>query len=141
MKLVVDANILFAILIKNGTTSEIAIDSEFELFAPQYIYEEFQKYKEFLREKTRRNNDNFDETLILLKNIVKTIPKEEIMPYMKKAQKISPDKKDTQYFALALKLNCCIWSNDKILKQQSKIKIYDTKDMIKLSEQRKTYKP
>jgi predicted nucleic acid-binding protein len=131
MKLVVDANILFAILIKQAITSEIAINSEFELFVPQYIYEEFQKYQELLREKIHRNENDFNETIILIKNIVKTIPKEEIMPYMKRAQIICPDKKDMQYFALAIKLNCAIWSNDKILKQQNKIKIYSTEDLIR----------
>ena len=50
------------------------------------------------------------------------------------AERISPDPKDTSYFALALKLNCPIWSNDKKLKEQNKIKIYSTEEIVKFFE-------
>ena len=33
------------------------------------------------------------------------------------------------YFALALKLNCGLWSNDKELKKQSKVKILNTNEV------------
>ena len=48
---------------------------------------------------------------------------------MGEAEKISPGLKDTQYLALALKLNCAIWSNDKKLKKQDKVKIFSTEDL------------
>ena len=48
------------------------------------------------------------------------------------AEKITPDPNDAEYFALALKLGCGIWSNDKKLKEQDKIKIYSTSDLIEL---------
>lgn len=72
MDIVVDANILFAVLIKEGITAEI------------------------------------------------------------QAEEISPDKDDTLYIALAMKLKCPIWSNDKDLKKQSEVKIYSTKDIIEI---------
>lgn len=59
------------------------------------------------------------------------IPKEEIEPFIEEAEKISPDERDVLYFALALKLKCGIWSNDKKLKKQSKIKIYSTEELLK----------
>jgi predicted nucleic acid-binding protein len=40
------------------------------------------------------------------------------------------DEKDTHYVALALKLNCPIWSNDTDLKKQNKVKIYNTKELL-----------
>ena len=36
-----------------------------------------------------------------------------------------------KYFALALKLNCPIWSEDKALKKQSKVKVYSTSELLK----------
>ena len=48
---------------------------------------------------------------------------------MDEAKKLSPDPKDTEYLALALKLNCAFWSNDKKLKTQNKIKVYSTEDL------------
>ncbi|PIN85274.1 MAG: hypothetical protein COV47_03030 [Candidatus Diapherotrites archaeon CG11_big_fil_rev_8_21_14_0_20_37_9] len=43
-------------------------------------------------------------------------------------KKISPDPKDVPYFALALKLRCPIWTNDKLLKKQKKVKIISTSE-------------
>ena len=36
------------------------------------------------------------------------------------------------YFALALKLNCAIWSNDKKLKEQNKIQVCSTHELSKI---------
>ena len=43
---------------------------------------------------------------------------------------ISPDADDTAYIALALHLNCPIWSNDKKLKKQDKVKVITTKELL-----------
>ncbi|MHA2473510.1 MAG: PIN domain-containing protein, partial [Promethearchaeota archaeon] len=48
MDLVVDANILFAALIKDNITSELLLKREFHLFAPEFIFEEFEKYRDYL---------------------------------------------------------------------------------------------
>ena len=52
--------------------------------------------------------------------------------FQKEAEKISPGLKDTQYLALALKLNCAIWSNDKKLKEQDKVKVYSTNELLQV---------
>ena len=49
-----------------------------------------------------------------------------------KQKKISPDINDTEYFALALKLKCSIWSNDKKLKKQNKVKVYSTEEIVRV---------
>ena len=50
---------------------------------------------------------------------------------MEKARKISPDEKDTVYLALALKLRCGLWSNDKDLKEkQNSVQVYSTEELI-----------
>ena len=54
MDLVVDANILFAALIKEDITSELIFKLRLHLFAPEFILEEFEKYKEELKNKTGR---------------------------------------------------------------------------------------
>ena len=62
---------------------------------------------------------------------IKLIPYEGFQPFMKEAEQISPDTKDTEYLALAMKLKCAVWSNDKKLKTQDKVKIYSTEDLKK----------
>ncbi|MBI4895257.1 MAG: hypothetical protein HY831_02060 [Candidatus Aenigmarchaeota archaeon] len=51
---------------------------------------------------------------------------------MEEVEKIFPDHNDIKYFALALKLNCGIWTNEKILKEQNKIPIYSTEELINI---------
>ena len=65
----------------------------------------------------------------IIQRRIRLIPYEEFEPFMEEAEKISPDLKDTQYLALALKLNCAIWSNDKKLEKQDKVKIFSTEDL------------
>ena len=48
-----------------------------------------------------------------LNEIITIIPLEEFSRYLDEAEKISPDPDDIIYFALALKLKCGLWSNDK----------------------------
>lgn len=131
MKLIVDANILFAALIKEGSTAELLISDKLQLFAPEFLFTEFAKYEELILKKTHRSPEEFNEFLELLKEQITIVPKKEITPYLDKADKISPDPKDTIYLALALALKASVWSNDKKIKQdQNKIIILSTEEVI-----------
>lgn len=129
MDLVIDSNILFAALIKESTTSEILF--KHTLYAPEFIFEEFRKYKEYLKGKTKRTGEEFGDLFDLFERNVILIPKEEIELSISEAEKISLDEKDVLYLALALKLKCGIWSNDKKLKAQKIVKVYSTEELLK----------
>lgn len=131
MILVIDSNILFASLLKDSGTSDILF--KHKLYAPEFIFEEFRKYREYLKGKTKRTEENFNELFDLFERNVTLIPKEEIESFVERAEKISPDQKDVPYLALALKLNCSLWSNDMDLKEkQNTIQVYSTEDLIKM---------
>lgn len=130
MKLVIDANIIFALLIKEGKTSSIFFNLLLDLYSPEFVLEEIEKHKNEILNKTKRSEEEFYKIFKLIKEIITIIPEKEIIDFINKAKQISPDIDDTIYFALALKLNCPIWSNDKKLKEQNKIKIYSTKEII-----------
>jgi len=49
---------------------------------------------------------------------------------LKEAKSISPDPDDSDFFALALKLNCPIWSEEKKLKKQLEVKVVNTSELI-----------
>ncbi len=133
MDLVVDANILFASLIKSSITSDILFEDNLHLYTPEFILEEFEKYKEFIKNKTERTGDEFDTFFSLLQRRITIVPSEEIEPFLEKAGKISPDVKDISYVALALKMNISIWSNDKKLKEkQDLVKVYSTEDLVEI---------
>tara|TARA_Y100000310_G_scaffold333493_1_gene411165 strand:+ start:1010 stop:1414 length:405 start_codon:yes stop_codon:yes gene_type:complete len=134
MKVIVDANILFAALVKEGKTIEILLNPYFTIYAPEFLFEEFEKYKNEILRKTHRTQEAFTEIFEILKEIITIIPKEEYENKTKIAKEISPDPNDADYFALAFELNCVIWSNDKDLKNQNSIKVYSTQDMLELLE-------
>jgi predicted nucleic acid-binding protein len=139
MRLVVDANILFAALIKEGLTAELLISDKLQLFAPEFLFQEFSKYNDLILKKTHRSRKEFNQLLDILKEQITIIPKKEITPFMDRAEKISPDPKDTVYLALALALNSNIWSNDKKLKQgQETIIVFSTKELIEKTNILKT---
>jgi predicted nucleic acid-binding protein len=132
MMLVVDANILFSALIKNSVTAKLLFEESFNLCTPEFIIEEFFKYEAMLIKKTSRTKEEFIQIMHALKEVITVVPKEEYSKLMKEAEAISPDKKDALYFALALKLRCGIWTNDKRLQGQKKVKIYSTRDVMQL---------
>ncbi|MBT5021735.1 hypothetical protein HOK51_08535 [Candidatus Woesearchaeota archaeon] len=76
MDLIVDANILFAALIKKGITEDLFFKEQFRFFAPEYIFEEFDKYKELILSKTDRTDIDFEKFIKILKKKIKLIPNE-----------------------------------------------------------------
>jgi predicted nucleic acid-binding protein len=130
MNLVLDANILFAALIKNSTTTKLLFNSNLNLYTSKFIFEEFEKYKSLILKKTKKSEKELEIIMNILKEIICVISIDDYFDYVEKAKEISPDPKDVDYIALALKLNCSIWSNDKELKHQNIVKIYSTKDIL-----------
>ncbi len=132
MILIIDANILFSALIKNSLTAELIFNEDFKLYTCEFIIDEFFKYEKEIMKKTHRTKEQFITIMHQLRDIITVIPKEEYSHLIDEAEKISPDPKDIMYFALAMKLNGSIWSNDKILKKQDKVKIYLTNEIMQL---------
>ena len=136
MDFVVDDNVIFAALIKEDSFAYTLLFSDaFHIFTPEYIFTELEKHKDELLEKTERTTEEFFRLVETLKRRINIIPLEELVPYVEEAEKLTPDPDDMAYFALALKLNCAIWSNDKKLKVQDKIKVYNTHELSKISGQ------
>ncbi len=132
MILVIDANILFSALIKDSLTAELIFNEDLKLYACEFIIEEFFKYEKEIMKKTHRTREQFITIMHQLRDIITVVPKEEYYHLIAEAEKFSPDTKDVMYFALAMKLNGSIWSNDKLLKNQDKIKVYLTSEVIQL---------
>lgn len=134
MDLVIDANILFSILIKKGKTEELLFKDTIHLFAPEFLLDEFEKYRTYIKKKTKRTDKDFDRLMRILSERINFIPNEETENLISKVKKICPDKNDVDYFALALKLNCSVWSNDKALKNQKKIIVISTEELLEKIE-------
>src|SRR3989344_2944023 len=132
MLLVVDMNILFSFFKKHTFTRKLLSNPNLELYSPIYAIDELNKYSQELISKSKINTGTFELYKKVLSWFIKFMPVSEYKEFKDKADSISPDPNDTQYFALALKLNCPIWSNDKKLKEQSEIKVLNTSELIEL---------
>jgi predicted nucleic acid-binding protein len=130
MDLVVDANVLFSALIKDSLSYALLCSGKFHLFTPEYVFTEFEEHKNELLEKTERTPEEFLKLVEILKRRINIVPHEELIPFVEEAERITPDPDDMAYFALALKLKGAIWSNDKKLKSQQKIKVFNTSELF-----------
>ena len=116
MDLVVDANEIFAALIKESKTHELIFDERLHLFTTEFFFTEFNKHSKEIQKKTGKTEEELNQLLDVLKKKIILVPLEELLPYVDEAEKISPDPDDVAYIALALKLKCAIWSQDRKLK-------------------------
>lgn len=74
MDLVIDANILFSLLIKKGKTEELLFKDTINLFAPEFLFDEFEKYRDYIKKKTKRKDSEFDTLMITLRKRIRIIP-------------------------------------------------------------------
>ena len=133
MDLVVDANEIFAALIKESKTHELIFDERLHLFTTEFFFTEFNKHSKEIQEKTGKTEEELNNLFDVLKKKIVLIPLEELLPYVDEAEKISPDPDDVAYIALALKLKCAIWSQDRKLKgKQNKVQVYSTEDLVRM---------
>lgn len=134
MIVVVDANELFSLLIKGTEYSEeILVSNKLQLIAPELLLIEFSNNKEEVLSKTHRTSEEFNKLLSIFERRIKFIPEEEFKEFISNACKIFPEhSKDAPYLALALKFNCVLWSEERLLKKQDKIKVLNTRELITL---------
>lgn len=125
MKLVVDANVLFAVLIREGKTSELFFREDVECYAPDFLLEELKKYRLLIEAKS---DLNVEVAILRVFSRITVVPIDEI----DQAYSIisSPDPNDIPYLALAKHLNCSLWSNDKRLKEQKEVVVYTTQELM-----------
>ncbi len=118
MEIVLDSNILFSALISG---KEVYIDmlKSFNVYVPDFIFNELDKYEERIIKKTKLR----DEFLIFVKELfseMTVIPKLAISRdsydnALKLCNDIDP--KDTAFLALSIEFNIPLWTNDKKLIQ------------------------
>ncbi|HLD03127.1 MAG TPA: putative toxin-antitoxin system toxin component, PIN family [Candidatus Nanoarchaeia archaeon] len=133
MEVVVDANILISALIKDGYTRKLLFDRKFVFYAPSFLLEEATKYMPYICMKTGLSENDLRAMLDLIVSLrINIVDDNEIEDIVPSALSISPDPNDALYFAVAMKLNCCLLSNDKKLKNQNRVKVYSAEEISRL---------
>lgn len=133
MQIVLDSNILFSALIRDAKTRKIILEyPDFFLF-PSFIFIEMEKYKEEIIQKSGMKKEEFNKLLHLLLEKVIIIPDELLLVHKKEALELveNIDINDVLFMAAALAYpGSILWSDDKALKKQSKVKVLNTKEII-----------
>lgn len=114
MEIVVDTNFIISALLKNGVTRKILFLAPFEFYSLSYARSEIEKHKKELIRKSKLEE-----------------------PYKNKAIEIMTDIdiSDAPFIALALHLDCSIWSNDGHFKKQHHVKVYSTEGIKELLQE------
>ena len=134
LELVVDANVLFSALIKDGVTRRLLINSGWRFYAPEFIFEEIRKHSNYLSNKIGTSKSSLWQMLeeFLMYADIQIIPFSEFREFYIKFRKISPDINDAHYLALAAKFSCAVWTNDKELQKQSDVRICTTNELFEI---------
>ncbi|MFH1849354.1 MAG: PIN domain-containing protein [archaeon] len=129
VKLVVDANVLFAMAKPSSAANELVSRFSLKLLAPDFSFYELIKYKKDL---VNKSGESFDSIIELLKEKVAFL---EVGHYASEIKKLSAeisDPKDIVYLALAYRTGVPIWSNDKHFKEQDMVEVFTTRELIEL---------
>lgn len=134
MRLVVDANVIVSSLLRGGVPFKVfALNSllnRFEFVAPDFLISETEKHKKELLRETKLPNNIFFDTMDFLVEEISIVPAEEFKESVPMAEKmLSKHIKDVPYLALALKLNCPIFSGDKVLKRLSPVRVCSPREL------------
>ena len=135
MIVVVDVNVLISALIRNSTTREIILKSEFDFCFPETSLEKIRKYKGYIKEKSGLSDLEFLKLFYHLIKVLRIIPEEEILRNWDGAKRIMGhiDTEDVTIIATALgQEESVVWSNDKHFDEQNKVITLKTKDVVKL---------
>ncbi len=135
MRLVVDANVVVSSLLSGGIPFKVfALNrslNRFEFLAPDFLLSETEKHSEELIRETKLPEDIFFDTMGFLFEEINIAPAEEIKEFVPTAEKmLSGHLKDVPYLALALKLECPIFSGDKVLKRLSPVRVCSPRELL-----------
>ncbi len=133
MELVVDANILLAGFIRTAVTRELLLDPRLRLHAPEHLIYETRKHllgSGGLRQRIGLPAGQIEKIwFVLTQNIESHVQADYLRTYAA-ALKLAPHPEDAPYLALALSMGIPVWSNDKGMKAQGRVKVFTTQEVL-----------
>jgi predicted nucleic acid-binding protein len=139
--LVADTNVLLSALLRDDTFHSMLIKSGyFRIYYPEYGLKELEAHKRYILSKRARalQRQSIEYALKYILESVIVVPDELYSSKMEEAYNLMKDidEKDTTFLALALQLNCPIWSNDKHFMKQNAADVLTTVEIAGLMNRR-----
>jgi len=132
LKVVADTNELFSFFNRKSLARDLSLSEALDVYSPVYALEELEKHKEKILQVFSLSIEQYRLILRLLHTVVVFVELDEYKEHLKEAGKISPDPDDVDFFALALKLSCPLWSEDRRLAGQGKVRVIATNELKRL---------
>ncbi len=136
MKLVIDTNVILKALIRNSKVRVILLNPNHRFCVPEDAIEETERYLPLIVKKTGLSAGEIKFVLDILLTNIQVIPLQDVVSKWNEAAEIMApiDIEDASFIAVALvQQSDGIWSDDKHLKRQSRITVWNTKEIIKLA--------
>jgi len=123
MKVIVDTNIMFSILLKDKSKERdvLFLSEDLEFFSCRFAIVELFKHKEKISKFSKLTEDEILTSLYRLLKIINFYNEDLISrEVLKKAYELCSgiDEKDTLFVALTLEINGYLWTGDKKLKEE-----------------------
>lgn len=135
MKLVLDTNVILKALIKDSAVRGVILSPKHEFLIPDHAIEETRKHLDVVEEKSGLSKKEINSVLDTLLTNIEVIPAAKILSKWKEAEDVMAtiDQGDTPFVAAAMSTPCDgIWSDDKDLGRQKKVRVWTTKEVLKL---------
>lgn len=135
MKLVVDSSVLIAALMRDSAVRELLLNPFLEFYVPEHCFEEIERHVDEISKRSALSVQNVYLLLGILLASVQVVPAESILEWIGEAEKIMGkiDMDDVPFVALALSfLNDGIWTEDRHFLKQRRVKVWLTRDLLKL---------
>jgi predicted nucleic acid-binding protein len=130
--IVVDANILFGALLREGTTRRLLLYGGLNLHTPETIWAEFGRNRAYLVQRSRAPEDAFDLLVEALRDRISAVPLAPIRERLREAEEClgNADMLDAPYVAAALALGAALWTHDKRLRAKAPVPLVSTADVV-----------
>ena len=76
MKFVIDTNVLFSAIIRKSITRKVILSDVFELYVPEYLFEEINRHKGLILRKAKISEDDFIALITLFQKHVMIVKKD-----------------------------------------------------------------
>ena len=132
MRLMLDANILFAALLRDGTARRLLLEGDLDLHTPEWIWDEMTRNRAWLVAKSGANLASLELLTGLLRDAVHDVPAAVTDRFLDQAlRQVGPrNSADAPYVATALALDATLWTQDKTLAKSSKITVVTTAELV-----------
>ena len=132
MRVTVDANILFACLIRDSATRRLVLNPTLTLFAPEFLKDELAAHIIEIKEKSGMNDEELLRMIQMVFAQIAFVPDKDLKPFLHPAASLIADPKDWLYLACALHEDTTIWSNDNDFGSQKRIRVFNTKELMSI---------